>query len=155
MINVDFFGRLGSDAEVKKSQKGNSFLSMRVAIDDYDGKERNTIWANVTYVGDKALRMSEWLTKGRLICVRGRLNARAYVNKLGETVVGYDVLADRIDFGPSSKQADETQKQTSETVVVTTDDAPRRETQTVQSASVEVSSQRPEVILKEYDDLPF
>ena len=35
MINVNFVGRLGNDSEIRESN-GKQFISMRVAVDDYN-----------------------------------------------------------------------------------------------------------------------
>ena len=112
MLKVSFIGRLGADAEVKTSQSGNQFLTMNVAVDNYHKGERNTIWVRVATLGDRNVKMKDYLTKGKLVDVNGVLQVSTYVNKNGETAISYDVNADRIDFvnvgGSGSTQTNET-----------------------------------------------
>jgi len=116
MINVNFNGRLGADAEVKTSKNGKQYVSMRVATDEFRNGEKGTAWINVTYHGDRAIKMQEYLKKGNAVSVIGVETVSTYQNKNGETMVSRDVLADRVDFvnlgGSGSTQSNETVTET-------------------------------------------
>ena len=58
MINVNFVGRLGNDSEIRESN-GKQFISMRVAVDDYNfsTKEKITQWVNVTSHNTNVMNM--------------------------------------------------------------------------------------------------
>ena len=144
MINVNFIGRLGANAEEKTSQSGNKFLTMNIAVDNYHKGEKSTIWVRVAAVGDRNLKLKEYFTKGRLLNVVGVLQVGTYVNKDGETVVSYDVNADRIDFvsiGSGGSQSNEASSDTVASKEQANDSAP----------SVVTSSQES----NDVDDLPF
>jgi single-strand DNA-binding protein len=98
MINVNFNGRLGADAELKTSKNGKQFISMRVATDEFRNGEKGTAWMNVTYHGDRAIKMQEYLKKGNAVTVMGVETVSTYQNRNGETMVSRDVIADRVEF---------------------------------------------------------
>ena len=98
MINVNFNGRLGADAEVRTSKGGKQYVSMRVATDEFKNGEKSTAWLNVTYHSDRAIKMQPFLKKGSAVSVIGSETVGTYQDKNGETQISRDVLADRIDF---------------------------------------------------------
>lgn len=106
MINVNFTGRLGADSELKASKNGNQFLSMRVATDDFVNGENVTHWINVTWFGDRAVKLQEFMKKGSLVNVMGNLRPSTYQTKSGESAVSLDVSADRVEFIRTSKQGE-------------------------------------------------
>ena len=109
MINVNFVGRLGNDSEIRESN-GKQFISMRVAVDDYNfsTKEKVTQWVNVTSHNTNVMNMQQYLKKGSSVMVLGRSRMRTYVNKDQVVVPTMDVFADRIEFvGGSSKDESE------------------------------------------------
>ena len=110
MFYTNFLARLGADAEVKTSQSGNQFLSMRVAKSYYDG-ERKTVWINVTLFGDRAIKMKEHLKKGSLIMLFGEIKPTLGKLKSGEDTIFFDMTADRFEFpnvgNSGSTQSDE------------------------------------------------
>lgn len=158
MLNVDFVGRLGADCEEKMSAKGNPFLSMRVATDDFKSSttERTTVWVRVLYPGERAIRIKEFLTKGRLVQVRGILRASVFVDRNNEHQVSLDVTADRIDFVPTSASREGQEG----TAAATPKETPKaRVTHTVAEKEVVVTETPPptpkvEVNISD-DDLPF
>lgn len=98
MVNVEFIGRLGADSEVKVGKSGNQFLSFRVATDEYRNGKNEASWLNVVYTGERAIKMHQWLTKGKAVSVHGVENVGTYVDRNGQTQVSRDVMADRVDF---------------------------------------------------------
>lgn len=106
MVNVNFNGRLGADAELRTSKGGKQYVAMRVATDEFRNGEKGTAWINVTYHGDRAIKMHEYLKKGSAVSVMGSETVGTYQNKNGETQVSRDVLADRVDFVNLGKSGD-------------------------------------------------
>ena len=109
-----FIGRLGKDAEVKTSSKGNSFLSFPVAIDEFARGERTTIWANVTYTRNVD-NISKYLLKGKQVQIFGNLQCRIYsgkTNGVDEAKIAYDVLAESLDFVGGNSSGDTATQQT-------------------------------------------
>ena len=111
MFYTNFIARLGADAEVKTSQSGNQFVSMRVAKNYYDG-EKKTVWINVTLFGDRANKMKEYLKKGSLVMLYGEVSPTLGKTKTGEPAIFFDMTADRFEFpnigNSGGTQSDET-----------------------------------------------
>ena len=96
---IHVIGRLGADSELRTAAKsGRQYLSMRLASDEFANGEKSTAWFNVTYTNERAVKMQEYLKKGRHISVIGSETIRTYQTKTGETAFSRDILADRIDF---------------------------------------------------------
>lgn len=96
MINVNFYGRLGADAELKKSQKGEEYYTFRVAVNYYNRGENVTQWINVTVMKDRV--GNRQLNKGSLVSVVGTETVSAYLTKNGEPMPDVSVFADRVDY---------------------------------------------------------
>lgn len=96
MINVNFYGRLGADAELKKSQKGEEYYTFRVAVNYYNRGENATQWVNVTVMKDRV--GNRQLNKGSLVTVVGTETVSAYLTKNGEAMPDVSVFADRVDY---------------------------------------------------------
>lgn len=143
MINVNFMGRLGADAELKTSKGGKQFVSMRIATDEFKNGERGTTWINVSYYAEKGTKMLEFLKKGSAVSVLGVETVGTYQSKNGETMVSRDVIADRVDFVNLGKSGD---TQSTETVADTgTFKKKANEAETVAATAASSSE----------DDLPF
>lgn len=142
MVNINFNGRLGADAELKTSKNGKQFVSMRVATDEFRNGERGTTWLNVSYYGDRAVKMHEYLKKGNAVSVLGSETVGTYQNKNGETMVSRDVLADRVDFLGLGKSGD---TQSNDAVTETGKFEPKTDAAEMATATAATSD----------DDLPF
>lgn len=107
---ISVIGRLGADSELKTSKGGRQYLSMRVATDEFKNGEKTTAWFSVTYANERAVKLQEYLKKGRQVSIVGSETIRIYQNNNGETAFSRDIMADRIDFissGSSQSQANE------------------------------------------------
>lgn len=98
MVNVSFVGRLGADAEVKSSKSGNQYVTMRVAVNQYNGKENETVWMNVTAFTDRDIKMAQYWKKGSQVEVHGGETCSIYTKSNGESAISRDVRAYNIDF---------------------------------------------------------
>ena len=78
---VMLLGNLGQDPEIRYTPRGLPVVNFTVATHesevDKDGKNREqTEWHRVVVAGKLALTCSEYLKKGRLVFVEGRLRTR-------------------------------------------------------------------------------
>ena len=143
MINVNFNGRLGADAEIKTSAKsGKQYVAMRVATDEFRNGEKGTAWMNVTYHGDRAIKMQEYLKKGNAVTVMGVETVSTYQNRNGETMVSRDVIADRVEFVNLGKSGE---TQSNDTVTDTGKFEPKTTAAEMATATAATDT----------DDLPF
>lgn len=153
MVNIEFIGRLGADSEVKVGKSGNQFLSFRAATDEWRNGKNEASWLNVIYPGERAIKMHQWLTKGKAVSVHGVENVGTYIDRNGQVQVSRDVMADRVDFvnvgGSGQTQSNSatttTQNQTTPNVVAPPNIAPPAGTMKPQET----------MPAKDEDDLPF
>ncbi len=83
---VMLIGRLGRDPEVRYTTDGLAIANLTVATDEsYKDKSGNiqskTEWHRVVCFGRLAEICGEYLTKGRLIYIEGRLQTRSWTDQ--------------------------------------------------------------------------
>lgn len=168
MILINILGRLGADAETWTNEKGNTFVSMRVAVDDgVKGGERVTTWFSVATdkanISDKLLAC---LTKGTLVQAYGTESVNTYKDRNGEIQISRKIFADRIrlvSVGKSGDTATATATVTTETRATTTTSTPVTEDRITAADMSCGTMTRPSVVttppmtesVDAIDDLPF
>lgn len=90
-------GRLGQKPELKFSQGGTAYCRISIAIDRRYGEQKTTDWIPVTCFGKLAETVANYLDKGRLVAVEGRLEVSAY-EKEGERRTSFQIVADNVRF---------------------------------------------------------
>jgi single-strand DNA-binding protein len=100
MLRVQLIGHLGTDMELRSTQKGSALASARVAVDQVrttpDGeRQETTAWFTVRVVGRQA-EFAGRLGKGTRVFVDGRLAISHHSSRDGEPRTGFDVWADDI-----------------------------------------------------------
>ncbi len=138
-------GRLTRDPELRKTQTGKSVLSFTVAVNRQYNKDQADFISCVAW-DQTADFMSNFLTKGSLISVEGRIQSGSYEDTTGKKVYTQDVVADRV-------QALESRAQRQEQSSRPTDYAPAYQEAPTPSASYE-SNDEPILDITS-DDLPF
>ena len=90
MVNkVQLIGRLGKDPEVRATQENVPYARFSLGTDthwtDRNGeKQSRTEWHNVLAWGRLAEICGEYLRKGRLVFVEGRLQTRSWEDEAGQ-----------------------------------------------------------------------
>lgn len=99
MNSVVLIGRLTRDPEVRYTAETQlAVAKFSLAIDDGYGEKKKTNFPNIVAFGKTAESCEKFLSKGRLVCVQGKLQTGSYKNKEGATVYTTDVVADRVEF---------------------------------------------------------
>ncbi|MGZ7033042.1 MAG: single-stranded DNA-binding protein, partial [Thermoanaerobaculia bacterium] len=89
MINkVILVGRLGKDPEIRSTPSGTSVARFSLATDekftDRNGeKQERTEWHNIVAWGKLAEICGQYLKKGKLVYVEGRIQSREYEGRDG------------------------------------------------------------------------
>lgn len=99
---VEIQGFLGQDAEEKTFESGRTLIRMNIATNEsYKNKNdewvTNTTWHNVTYWKNKKDMNFDFLKKGELISVTGKLNTRTYMDKNALERYVTEVVAQKIE----------------------------------------------------------
>lgn len=95
-VSCHLVGHLGKDAALKYLQDEKAVLSFSVATSKKrkgkdGGLEESTTWWHCTWFGPRAIKVAEFLTKGRQVLVVGEVAAREYVSKDGRNATALDV----------------------------------------------------------------
>lgn len=119
MINrVILVGRLTKDPEYRENRNGVGVATFTLAINrpftNAQG-EREADFINVVVFKRQAENVSQYLFKGNLAGVDGRIQSRSYENQEGRRVFVTEVIADNVHFlePKKSNQSQQQQEQAS------------------------------------------
>ena len=93
-------GRVGRDPEVRTTTTGKQVADFSVAVNRNKGKgtEDVTDWFRVSAWDRLAEVTSNYLTKGRLVLVEGRMQCRKYTDASGNNRESWEVTADNMQI---------------------------------------------------------
>ncbi|EGQ1672951.1 single-stranded DNA-binding protein [Staphylococcus pseudintermedius] len=121
MINrVVLVGRLTKDPEFRTTQSGVEVATFTLAVNrNYKNKngEQQADFINCIVFRKQAENVNNYLNKGNLAGVDGRLQSRSYENQEGRRVYVTEVICDSVQFlesksnGQSNSQAKQQQRQ--------------------------------------------
>lgn len=102
MLNrIVLIGRLTQDPELRYTQSGLAVASFSLAVDRpraNQAGEREADFINIVVWQKLGELCAQYLRKGRLAAVEGRLQIRQYENKEGQKVRVAEVVADNVRF---------------------------------------------------------
>ena len=96
-------GRVTKDAEQGVTKKGTTLSKFRLAVNDR--RSDDTLFLNIVCFGKMAESLNQYLVKGRLVSVQGKLKCDDYQDKEGNNRTSYCVMADEISLGPNSQNS--------------------------------------------------
>jgi single-strand DNA-binding protein len=95
---VCLIGRLGKDPELRVTQGGTSVAKFSLAVDRRD-EAKNTDWFDVTCFGKVAESTGQYMKKGCMVGVPGRLQQDRWPDKqTGQNRSKVAVIATQVDF---------------------------------------------------------
>jgi single-strand DNA-binding protein len=114
---VQLIGRLGKDPELKHTPNGAAVCSFSVATSEKWGEETKTEWHNVVAWKKLAEVIGQYLKKGQLVYLEGRLQTRNYDDKNGVKRYVTEIVVSNMIMLGGNKQTEETTSgpETSET----------------------------------------
>jgi len=100
---VMIIGNLGSEPEMRFTPNGRPVTSFRVATNRVyttaEGERKEeTEWFTVVSWGNLAEQCNQFLTKGRLVYVEGRLRTRTWEGQDGQRHYRTEIIANRVTF---------------------------------------------------------
>lgn len=104
MLNkVMIIGHLGADPELRYAQNGSPIANLRIATDEsYTDRDGNRVdrteWHRVVVFQRSAEICSQYLHKGSLVYVEGRLQTRKWQDQNGQDRYSTEIRADRVQF---------------------------------------------------------
>ena len=102
---VFIIGRLTSDPELRSTPSGQSVSTLSIATNrvwtDKSGrKQEEAEYHNVVVWGKQAEIVHQFLTKGSMIFVEGRLKTRSWQDKQGQARKTTEIVCERLQLGP-------------------------------------------------------
>ena len=103
MNKVMIIGRLGADPELRYTQGGQPVCSLRIATDEsYTDKDGNRVerteWHSVVVFGKTADHCNQFLRKGSLVYVEGKLSTRKWQDQKGQDRYTTEIRAERVQL---------------------------------------------------------
>ncbi|MEI6644090.1 MAG: single-stranded DNA-binding protein [Novosphingobium sp.] len=81
MQNITIAGRVGRDAELRRTQGGDPVCSFTVAVDYRNGRDKATNWWRVSLWGKRGEALALYLLKGVSVTVSGEFSLGEYEGK--------------------------------------------------------------------------
>lgn len=108
MINrVVLVGRITKDPELRKTQSGTSVVSFTIACNRrVPSQGQDADFINCVAWDKTADFMAQYVKKGALLGLEGRIQTRSYDDKDGKRVYVTEVVADSVQFLESKKSAE-------------------------------------------------
>ncbi|MCG8541502.1 MAG: single-stranded DNA-binding protein [Clostridia bacterium] len=99
MNNVVMIGRLTRDPELRfTAGSGKAVATFSIAVDRPFSKNKEADFFRVVVWGKSGENCANYLAKGRLVAVQGRLQNNNYETNTGEKRYSTEVIADRVEF---------------------------------------------------------
>ncbi len=106
---VFLIGNLTRDPELRYTPTGTAVVNFGMAVNrrftDQSGEKReDTCFVRITVFGKQAESCNQYLSKGRLVFVEGRLQYRSWEAE-GQKRSSLDVVADRVQFLGAARES--------------------------------------------------
>jgi single-strand DNA-binding protein len=94
-------GNIGQDPDLRYTQGGQPVLNLRLAttetfVNRDKERQQRTEWHTVVVWGKRGEALNKILSKGRSICVEGRIQTRKWEDKEGNKRYGTEVVATNV-----------------------------------------------------------
>lgn len=90
-------GRVGKDPEVRYTTSGQAVANLSLAVTEKYKDKENTTWYRVQLWGKLAELAGEWVKKGSMLLIEGRMNSRKY-EKDGVEKESWELIANTMKF---------------------------------------------------------
>jgi single-strand DNA-binding protein len=108
LITVTILGRAGRDPEIRYLQSGTQVAAFTIAVDGWskDDAKPNTHWFDVKVWGKQAQVCADYLRKGQLVGLSGRLEQERWTTKTGEKRSRVVIVASTVQLLTPKAKAD-------------------------------------------------
>ncbi len=109
--NVVLVGRLGNDPEMQYTPSGTAITKFRLAVsrpprrDAPEGADE-TDWLNIVTFGNVAENCAQYLDKGSLVGIVGRVQSRTWQTSDGQRRYAVEINARNVQFLESRREAE-------------------------------------------------
>lgn len=113
MINKVFLiGRTANKPSIKEGKSGTKYCYFSLATNTGYGEKKQTDWHDITAFGKTAELCAQYIDKGSLIMIEGRITYEKY-EKDGKTTKTTKIIADNVTFlsGKTPQQNESQERQ--------------------------------------------
>ena len=114
---ITIVGNVGSTPELSYSQKNVPFCRFSVAVNEQwksDGEKREKVtWFSVVAFNGLAETCANFVDRGKLVAVQGRVQTREYEDRAGTKHQVMQILAEKVTFLSVSKREERANRQAS------------------------------------------
>ena len=126
---VFIIGNLTRDVVLRNTPSGKSVANFGVAtnrvwVNANREKQQEVEFHNVVVWGKMAELCNQYLAKGRLVFVEGRIRSRSWVDANEQKRTKTEIISENISFGPRGVQGEEKLKMPPEKAKSNTEDLP-------------------------------
>jgi len=110
--NVVLVGRLGNDPELTYTQSGTAITKFRIAVNRpprQGSDQEETDWLNVVTFGRTAETCAQYLDKGALVGIEGRVESSTWERQDGTKGYAVNINAFRVQFLESRQERERRQ----------------------------------------------
>ena len=112
MNKIILIGRLTKDVELKVTKAGTAVASFTLAVDRPFAKEKETDFIPCVVWQKQAENCAQYLGKGSLVAVEGRLEVRPFEDREGNRRTITEVVAESVQFLDNKKKTESTDSAT-------------------------------------------
>ena len=103
MNQVVIIGHVGNEPELKMLDETKKVVNFSIATNDKwtdksGNKQEKTEWHKIVCWGGLASNCYDYLKKGSLVAIEGKIQTRSYDNKEGEKVYITEIKASNVQF---------------------------------------------------------
>jgi single-strand DNA-binding protein len=103
---TEIIGRVGKDVEVRYTTAGQAVANFSVAVTEKFKDKEHTTWYSVQVWGKLAEIAGEYVVKGMLIFVEGRMNEREWEDRDGNKRRSWELIGNTMKFLSGKKGGD-------------------------------------------------
>jgi single-strand DNA-binding protein len=115
---TNFYGNISKAAETRTVMVGGvpTLVTDFNIAENYQAAngEKATQFYRITLWRDRGTKLAQYLTKGRLVAVEGRVKARAYIDKNGQAQCQLEMSNPRITLLGANKKTGEIEEEVAE-----------------------------------------
>ena len=89
---VMLIGNTVADGELRYTASGTAVLNFRMAVND----RKEATFFSIAYMGETAEKVAQYVTKGKLVYVEGRLNNRQWTDDKNQKHERTEVVASNL-----------------------------------------------------------
>ena len=101
-------GRVGRDAEIRYFESGKVRANFSIAVNRWDSKTKSEVtdWFNIDVWDKQAEFAGEYIKKGRLVAVDGRIQTNKWKDASGEERERFLIVANNVRLLGSKRDAE-------------------------------------------------